>query len=75
MNFNVRTHESLMLLAGLLILVEQEAVRLLSSLFLTTPLEPSSVMSGAGVSLVIGSVGATAVRNLRENKRNGGDSE
>jgi hypothetical protein len=73
MNFDVKTHESLVLLAGLLILVEQEVVRLASSLFLAVPLEPNGTMSNAGVALVLASVGITGLRNIVKAKAKSGD--
>ena len=74
MKFDVKTHESLILLAGPLILIEQEAVRLVSSLLLESPLEPNQIMSGAGVSLVLASAAATGVRNVWTSRRSNGEN-
>lgn len=64
-DFDFRTHESLILLAGLLILVEQEAARLLFSI------APDDRMAAAGVSLVLASIGMGTVRNIFGKRRNG----
>lgn len=74
MLFNLRTHESLILIAGLLGLIEQEAARLLFDL------DPSSLLSGAFVSMVLASIGLGTARNVLESRKrngngqNGGDS-
>lgn len=65
MLFNLRTHETIILCAGLLGLIEQEAVRVLFGI------APNSLMAGGCISLILGSIGAGAVRQAR---RNGGDS-
>jgi hypothetical protein len=69
MRFDLKTHESLILLAGLLGLVEQEAARLLFSM------EPSSLLSGAFVSLVLASIGLGTVRGIVASRRNGNSSD
>lgn len=56
MRFDLHTHETLILLMGVLGLVEQEAARLFFSL------DPSSVLSGIFGTMVLGSIGAGAVR-------------
>lgn len=65
MKFNLHTHETLVLLAGLLGLLEQEAARLLFQL------EPSSVLSGIFGSMVLGSVIPAGIRGTRSKNGNG----
>jgi hypothetical protein len=70
--FDLRTHESLILLAGLVGLIEQEAARLLFDL------PPNSLLSGAFVTMVLASIGLGTARNVLSRKRNGengGDSK
>ena len=63
MKFDLHTHETLVLLAGVLGLVEQEFARVIFNL------EPSSILSGIFGSMVLGSIGLGAVRMTRK----GGD--
>jgi hypothetical protein len=65
LRFDLKTHESLLLLAGVLGLIEQEAARLLFDL------EPSSVLSGGFVSLALASIGLAGLRGLLSGRRNG----
>lgn len=67
MNFNLRTHETIILCAGLLGLLEQEAVRVLLGI------EPNSLMSGGFITLILGSIGVGTIRNV--SRRNGDDSK
>ena len=67
MKFDLHTHETLVLLAGVLGLVEQEAARL----FLAV--EPNSLMSGTFGSLVLASIGVGTVRGLLERKNGNGN--
>ena len=60
MKFDLHTHETLVLLAGVLGLIEQELARLLFDL------DPSSILSGIFGSMVLGSVGLGAVRSARK---------
>jgi hypothetical protein len=69
LRFNLATHESLILLAGIFGLIEQEAARLLFGL------DPSSLLSGAFVSLVLASIGLGTVRNVVESRRDNGDTK
>jgi hypothetical protein len=62
--FDLQTREMLVLIAGTLGLIEQEAVRLLFAL------EPSTVLSGAFLTMVLAAIGVGAVRS-----KDGGGSE
>lgn len=68
MRFSLRTHESILLLAGIVGLIEQETARILFDL------EPSSILSGGFVSLALGSIGLAGVRNLL-GRKNGNDEQ
>lgn len=68
MNFDLRTHESLALLAGILGLVEQELARLIFDL------DPSSILSGIFGSMVLGSVGLGLARSIPR-RSNGGSTK
>ena len=65
MRFDLHTHETIILLAGLLGLLEQEAARLFFEL------DPSPLLSGTFGSMVLGSIGLGAVRNVRRKNGNG----
>lgn len=65
MRFDLRTREMLVLIAGTLGLIEQEAVRLLFRL------EPSTILSGAFLTMVLAAIGVGVVRS----GRNGNGSE
>lgn len=69
MRFDLRTHETIVLLAGLLGLLEQEMARVLFQL------EASSVLSPIFGSMVLGSIGVGLIRGQRsrhEENGNGG---
>lgn len=65
MKFDLQTREMLVLIAGTLGLIEQEAVRLLFAL------EPSTILSGAFLTMVLAAIGVGAVKA----GRNGGGGE
>ena len=64
MKFDLHTRETLVLIAGLLGLLEQEAVRLFLSL------DPSSALSGIFGSMVLGSIGVGALRTAVDTRKN-----
>lgn len=72
-NFDLTTREMIVLLAGLLGLLEQEIVRVVSHL-LGTPIDPSTILSGVFGSMVLGSIGVGVVRNVTRGNGNGGKS-
>jgi hypothetical protein len=69
MRFDLHTHETLILLMGVLGLIEQEAARLFFDL------NPSSILSGIFGSMVLGSIGAGAARDALSRRQNGEKSE
>lgn len=64
MRFDLTTRETLVLFFGMLGLLEQEAVRLLFDL------APSSILSGAFATMVLGSIGVGVIRGSQNG--NGG---
>lgn len=66
MRFDLHTHETILLLAGVVGLVEQELARILFDL------PPSSLLTGGFVTLALASVGLASVRHAR---RSGGNGE
>lgn len=62
MHFNLHTHETLVLVAGILGLLEQEFMRIV----LDVP--PSQVLSGIFGSMVLASIGVGVVRASRNGK-------
>jgi hypothetical protein len=65
MKLDLHTHETVVLLAGLLGLLEQEVVRVIFRL------DPSSILSPIFGSMVLGSIGVGLARGIGRQRQNG----